>query len=64
MITITEKGVNFCTCMMCNTSFFFDKEDIRQGKKYPFVECPCCTTAMYLGRHGRYFKHVDKNRRP
>ena len=42
MITITDPGVNHCTCMMCSTQFFFDKEDILKGERFPYVICPKC----------------------
>lgn len=64
MIETTREGFNFCTCMMCNTSFFFDKEDIKRdenvSKKFPFVECPHCGHEMKLGWNNDYFEYKKK----
>lgn len=63
MIAITEKGVNFCTCKVCDTSFFFDKEDIG-GSAYPYVECPYCSHKMFVRLDKDYFKHIDRSKKP
>lgn len=64
MIEKTSEGVNFCTCMMCNTSFFFDKEDIKRdenvSKNFPFVVCPHCGHEMKLGWNKEYFIYKKK----
>lgn len=60
MITITNPGVNHCTCMMCGTQFFFDKEDILQGENFPYVICPKCEHKMKLGWNARYFSYIKR----
>lgn len=63
MILSNNNGVNFCTCMMCGTQFFFDKEDIKKDEKvskFPFVVCPHCTHEMKLGWNKDYFKYVQR----
>lgn len=63
MITSNNKGVNFCTCMMCSTSFFFDKEDVLRDEKiskFPFVVCPYCKHEMKLGWNKEYFKYIER----
>ena len=63
MIVQDNNGVNFCTCIMCNTSFFFDKEDIKKNKKvskFPFVVCPHCNHEMKLGWNKDCFKYVKR----
>ena len=63
MIIQDNRGVNFCTCIMCNTSFFFDKEDIKNDKivsKFPFVVCPHCKHEMKLGWNKDYFKYIKR----
>ena len=67
MIIQDNRGVNFCTCLMCGTSFFFDKEDIKKdvnvSTNFPFVLCPHCRHEMKLGWNKDYFKHVKRNER-
>lgn len=64
MIVQDNRGVNFCTCMMCKTSFFFDKEDIKKDEKvstnFPFVVCPYCNHEMKLGFNKDYFKYITR----
>ena len=59
----TNEEFNFCTCLMCNTSFFFEKEDIKRDKsvsKFPFVECPHCGHEMKLGWNNSYFEYKKR----
>lgn len=63
MITITDPGVNFCTCLTCRTSFFFDKEDIKQGERWPYVKCPHCSHKMLLGWNKEYFMYVERRKK-
>ena len=63
MIIQDNCGVNFCTCIMCRTSFFFDKEDIQRDEKlskFPFVVCPYCKHDMKLGWNKDYFKYIKR----
>ena len=63
MIISNDKGVNFCTCMMCSTQFFFDKEDIVRDEKisqFPFVICPYCKHEMKMRWNKDYFKYVQR----